>query len=252
MNMQICAVSLSELLPPPDARQSEYDEVIFCRSGSGSLLIGGRLTDVREGDLLEIPAGLPHSAVDQLAETETLSFESREPSFGYFLSLRDDGSFAVLFDLAMDALRRGGPYWMPYAYGLGNMMLRLLLCISADANSRTHAAVIQLERLIQQCSSDPGFDLSQAIARTGYSDGYMRQLFRQAYGMPPQAYLCRMRVGYAKALLRASRRDMTVKQISQRAGFRDPYYFSRMFRKLEGVSPTEYLDQLDKAERGAE
>jgi len=43
----------------------------------------------------------------------------------------------------------------------------------------------------------------------------------------------------AKALLRSQ--DMTVSEISARLGFQDPAYFSRIFKKKTGFSPSAYM-----------
>ncbi len=253
--MRIYTAKLSQTPALPGVWAGDGDEIFLCREGEGFLQVGERLIAVHAGDILQIPAGEMRTRLALLPGCESLSFHSYEPSFSDFAVIGDNGAFVTLFDMAQDAFRRGGPYWAPYASGLGSMMMRLLLCLRADTGQRANLVVLQLKQQIEQRFTDPSFDLSAEVARSGYCAAYVRQLFKSLYGMPPHAHLCRQRVGYAKALMRAERRGLTVKQISQRAGFRDPYYFSRLFRKLEGVSPSEYLDQLDaneQAQSGAE
>lgn len=83
-----------------------------------------------------------------------------------------------------------------------------------------------------------------SLAREVYvSPDYLRQLFRTEYGEPVIHYLIGRRIDYARALLRET--DDTVASIAEACGFHDPYYFSRVFRKHTGCSPSHY-----RAERG--
>jgi two-component system response regulator YesN len=47
------------------------------------------------------------------------------------------------------------------------------------------------------------------------------------------------RLTYAKQLLR--QKDLPLKAVAYEAGFTDPNYFSRTFKKIEGVPPSKYL-----------
>ena len=56
--------------------------------------------------------------------------------------------------------------------------------------------------------------------------------------MAPVEYLIHLRIRQACRLLDTT--GLTVREIGFRVGFEDPYYFSRMFRKLMGQSPRQY------------
>ena len=62
--------------------------------------------------------------------------------------------------------------------------------------------------------------------------------FKAAFGVTFVQYLSRYRVAAAKRLLANPR--MSVTDVAAAAGFSDPSYFTRVFRKHEGVSPSEY------------
>ena len=66
----------------------------------------------------------------------------------------------------------------------------------------------------------------------------MVKLFTEAYGTTIRVYVNALRVTKAKQLLRFS--DMRMEEIGCEVGFEDPNYFSRMFKKGEGMSPSEY------------
>jgi AraC-like DNA-binding protein len=72
----------------------------------------------------------------------------------------------------------------------------------------------------------------------GYSYEHLCRVFRSAYGIPPLRYLHSIHIGRAKLLLRDT--DLKVSEIARRLGFDDPLYFSQLFRKLTGISPSDY------------
>jgi AraC-like DNA-binding protein/mannose-6-phosphate isomerase-like protein (cupin superfamily) len=68
--------------------------------------------------------------------------------------------------------------------------------------------------------------------------------FHAATGCSPIAYLIRLRLNRAAALLRAG--DDPVTDIAFRVGFNDSNYFARQFRQVLGLSPREYRRQQQK------
>ena len=74
------------------------------------------------------------------------------------------------------------------------------------------------------------------------SSYYFSKLFKQETGENYVEYLSRVRIENAKKMLSDS--ESSIKEISYSVGFSDPNYFSRAFKKYEGVSPTEYKDAL--------
>ena len=70
---------------------------------------------------------------------------------------------------------------------------------------------------------------------------YLSKIFKETYGTTVNNYLISKRITRAKQLLRFT--DMTVDEIGVAVGMGDANYFSRMFRKVEGSSPSEYRKQ---------
>ena len=69
---------------------------------------------------------------------------------------------------------------------------------------------------------------------------FMRS-FQAAMGSSPIAHLIQLRVNRAASLLR--RTEHSVTEIAFQVGFSDSNYFTRQFRKLLGVTPSEYRQQ---------
>ncbi|GAB6930843.1 hypothetical protein JCM10914A_48260 [Paenibacillus sp. JCM 10914] len=66
--------------------------------------------------------------------------------------------------------------------------------------------------------------------------------FKKLTGLSPSGYLTRLRLSKAKELLLTSDRP-TLKEIASSIGYSDELYFSRVFKKTEGISPTGYASR---------
>ena len=80
----------------------------------------------------------------------------------------------------------------------------------------------------------------EEIARQyGFTPSYMIKAFKRQVGESPIQYLIRLRMDEARRLLSAAP-DLEIRQIGEIVGYADPHYFSRIFRNINGVTPTEY------------
>ncbi len=70
------------------------------------------------------------------------------------------------------------------------------------------------------------------------SKGHFIRLFRSYFGVTPYRYRIAKQIEMSKMLLSYS--GLSVAEIACRAGFDDPLYFSRLFRRHVGTSPSEY------------
>ena len=89
---------------------------------------------------------------------------------------------------------------------------------------------------------DDGISLKWLSDNVVYMDaGYLSKLFVKETGVRFSDYLSRMRIDYAKSLMKLYD-SSTVQEIAEKSGFGgNPRYFSQVFRKYEGMTPSEYL-----------
>ena len=81
-------------------------------------------------------------------------------------------------------------------------------------------------------------DLSELINK---SEQHTIRIFKKSFGFTPYQYILSKKIEYAKLYLRNS--GMSVRDISYKLAFTDEFYFSNIFKKKTGVSPTEYRIQ---------
>jgi AraC-like DNA-binding protein len=78
-----------------------------------------------------------------------------------------------------------------------------------------------------------------ALARSAHvSEAHFSRSFKSAFGETPHQYLLTRRIERAKALLRDS--DLSITEVCLAVGLSSHGTFSRQFRRLVGVSPSEY------------
>lgn len=75
--------------------------------------------------------------------------------------------------------------------------------------------------------------------RYGYVSAHLRELFRKQYQVSPMEYLQGIRLQKSEELL-MEQQNLSLKEISELIGFSDSLYFSKVFRKCYGMSPSEY------------
>lgn len=84
--------------------------------------------------------------------------------------------------------------------------------------------------------------LQTAASAMNYSDAYFCKIFKQCFDKSFIVYLTEYRVERAKELLADI--VINVKDISLKVGYRDSNYFARVFKRIAGVTPTEYRMQM--------
>lgn len=68
---------------------------------------------------------------------------------------------------------------------------------------------------------------------------YLCGVFKNKTGISILDYHLRLRIDKSTELLKSGK--LNISEVSERLGFANPYYFSRMFKKVTGYSPTQYL-----------
>ncbi len=92
--------------------------------------------------------------------------------------------------------------------------------------------------------AEPGVTVGVIAQALGISEGHLSHLFKKETDYTLLNYLTRYRIHKAMELLREGK--LKVYEVAERVGYRDIAYFSTMFKKLSGMTPTEYQDTWQK------
>ncbi len=90
------------------------------------------------------------------------------------------------------------------------------------------------------------FTLESIAAMQHINFCYLSMLFKEILNVNFQNYLMSVRIDHAKALLNLNK--YTIKQVANMTGFADEHYFSKVFKKVEGLPPKEFLKKMEEKE----
>ena len=89
--------------------------------------------------------------------------------------------------------------------------------------------------------SQPDLNLADIAAYSKISDTHFRRIFKNIYGVTPVKYINNLRINKAKALLTDT--NTSLEEISLKCGYNEYSYFSRVFAKITGKTPSEYRSE---------
>ncbi len=146
----------------------------------------------------------------------------------------------------LDALERleGEDELVTRAERIGHLLLLLSAlargyrpATPSAAPGRAHPEVLRAMRMLEAdiCHD---WSLRELAERLSLDPSYLVRLFKEVSGLPPMAYLTRLRAERAAYLL--LRTDRLVSEVGSEVGWTDPNYFARRFRKYFGISPRAY------------
>lgn len=112
----------------------------------------------------------------------------------------------------------------------------------ADGSAEDNRNRARIERVLAHIGQHLAESLDSAtLAKiAGFSLSHFNRLFREWTGYSPLDHLRRQRIARARQLL--SNVDLSIKEVAARSGFTDPYHFSKTFRQLDGLSPTQFRE----------
>lgn len=88
---------------------------------------------------------------------------------------------------------------------------------------------------------DKDITLQEISKEFGVSQTYLGKLFRKYKGMSFKNYLTMLKIEKAKELMLHGD-ELLIKDIAERLGYRDQFYFSRVFRSYTGMCPTDFIE----------
>lgn len=246
MNTNSSIISVEKLLhlPTGERRSLPCLELLYCLKGSIRLCFNDYILTCEKGQIAVVPPDTlcEKAACDNLM---CIRLTMQDPSLCFrepFLT--DDNANHFILDAFTGAL-----YYFSMDPGKYSRLLSAYASLIAaflnvsenSRNDRQGGLVDEICLEIRKNYRDGSYELDHYLRSFPYSYDYIRKLFRKTAGITPHQYLLRLRLHYAAELLQSSeKKAMTVNSITRACGFRDPFYFSRMFKKKYGVSPSSF------------
>jgi len=229
--------------------------LIYCVAGSGWAEFGKATVPIAPGEALLIPAHTSHvygaAMTDPWsihwvhflgAEGDYLARLTRAPGYTLTVEPACGATVSTLFQECY-AVFLGG-FVLPRLIYAAKLLHRLLgeLFFNNAAfspslrSSRFHSVDATLTFLHSNVHNP--LSLAEMANHAGLSESHFSRIFKAQTGHAPLDYFILLKMQHACTLLAVT--EMQIKEVAAAVGYGDPYYFSRLFKQVIGVSPREY------------
>lgn len=231
----------------------EHTELLYFTKGECEAVLDGKSFTVMGGDLLIVNSCEVHSfsvreKVDFCCLLIYPDFFS-DIAFSRVLLksiVRSDAEVARVFEKIKDIkLSPGGTGSLILKSSVYELFAHLFdryrAPIASDKEELLHSVALKRLGIVTDYVGKNYMNriTTKEISRIIYlSEGYFCRFFKRITGRSFSDYLTGIRIQRAKLLLESS--DISVTQIAESVGFEDNNYFSRVFKKQEGVTPLAY------------
>ena len=113
--------------------------------------------------------------------------------------------------------------------------------IVATPQSKEQHLLSQILKTVDETFTDSDFNLNIAAEMLGYSPKYISRLFKNSMNISFSEYLKNTRIQHAVFLIEQG--ITSVKNVALLSGYKDPLYFSNVFKKTVGIPPTDYINK---------
>ena len=228
--------------------------LIYCVDGSGFYVVDGKRHEVKKNQYFILPIGKPHEygsteghfwtvywlhfcgkAAHVFAEgaatpqTINVTMQSR---ISERINIFDEILTTLHFGDSIEDLR--------YASSLLAHFLASMRYLGQFRRAKASAEKDIVEQAIHYMREniENRITMAEVLRYVGYSQSHFSTVFKKKTGMSPLSYFNRLKVEHACKLLKTT--DLKVNMICYKVGIEDPLYFSRLFSKVMGMSPTDY------------
>ena len=229
--------------------------LIYCIDGEGWFEIAGSKIKVPSNSFFILPAGILHAYGADTFHPWTIYWIHFQGTLAddyaaipeKVVRINPTSSSRIrernnLFEEIFATLERGlTPDSIRYASALFHHYLATLKYLSEYRGQTGNgmqddiidATIHYLEENIEK-----SLTLQQIADYSGFSASYLSAVFKKRTALAPLTYFNHLKVRYACRLITET--DMKLNTICHKVGIGDPYYFSRLFSKVMGMSPREY------------
>ncbi len=233
--------------------------LIHCvTKGSGTVTVNGITQYVKKGEIFIIR---PHTPVSYASsEKDTWSFAwmgFRGNDSEYYLRESEIRSDTVVkkanANVFFAAVKNCIDYYSsisgsPSQAKFTSFLLEALDSVKTPASSGSRMEPSsQVERALEfiEYNYMRGITASDVALQLSIDRTHFFRIFKAKTGISPEQYIMKYRVEKASGLLREDKH--TVTEIASLVGVSDVYYFSKLFKKSMGQSPTEYKKQFEQS-----
>ena len=231
--------------------------LIYCVDGSGWYQLRDKTYKVGKNEFFILPAGVPHVYgaegewtiywVHFRGEHASVYAEGLQipHKIGVTVNSRIRDRISIFEEILHTLYHGSGVEELRYASSLLHHFLATMRYLTLYRQSLPEQTdIVEAAKHYMHENLENSIELEAVAKYVGYSPSHFSVVFKKATGVSPLAYFTQLKIDYACQLLRET--VLKVYQISYKLGIEDPLYFSRLFSKVKGMSPSKYREMNNK------
>lgn len=212
-------------------------EIIYNLSGENLSKIGENTYHISPNDIMVIPPETPHDGNSDGLYTDMYVQADKLDFCGVTVIHDHDGNILTLFNMLHRMFWQKENNYANICDALLDSMCQYIKKYTTE-NYR-HTFIYKLKNYLFEKISNPDFRITDMAAYSGYDIDYIRRSFYAEIGTTPSKYLVELRISLAKRLL-LQESFVSIRDVAAKCGFSDSFYFSTLFRKRTGLTPSQY------------
>jgi len=271
--LTVCSVGYQKIMPneeyPPMTHNLEYIftpekgrvineyQLLYIAEGRGTLTTAsaGRYS-ISEGDIFLIFPGEWHTYSPN-PETgwkeywigfKGINIDSRV-SAGFFskhspiYKVGYNDTLISLFKEAIQVAKKQEKHFQQLLAGIVNYMLGLAFSIDSNKKLKNsmNQELVNRARTFMQENIETNIEMPEIADHLIISYSSFRHIFKQYTGIAPSQYYLNLKIQRAKDMLKSS--SASIKEISYILHFDTPEYFTKLFKKKTGLTPSQFREQ---------
>ena len=222
-----------------------YHALILRIHGKAEVVKGDDRIRLNKNDITFVPEGYDYN-INTLSDEEVVvihfkaAFQTAHPIMN--IHSTNPEAIARLFDKLLLTWQNRP---CGYVYRMDSLFLSILEQIERQSiEMHTDSLEWRIQHsvnVIHENVSNPSFSIEALAAEAGYCVSYFRRVFHNEMGASPKEYLISLRIRRAIALLESG--YYSVEQVAELSGFESAKYFSTVFKRVTGRTPSSYLSK---------
>lgn len=119
-----------------------------------------------------------------------------------------------------------------------------LISMALSGVSKKSTLFDRFKLLVERNFHEKEFNIEYASSELKIHRSTLIKAVRENSGLTPHAFLTKYRLHYCRSLMASA--ELSIKEIARRAGFTDQNYFSQVFKRQFGITPSEAAKKADK------
>ncbi len=256
-----------------NAEAHDFWEFVYVESGNVTMENDGAFVELKDNDILFHKPNAIHSIAaihSEKAKMHFVSFTSSSAQMNSFCNLKMSLPYHLkkelfmLFEEANQTFERvvahkrdylqmaqnaplgGGQLYKMYLEGFLIKLARFNKQGNVSkTDAKTELEYCLYQKIMDKLSANVYGELcvAQLCSELNYGKTHISGIFKKHSGMSIMYCYNMLKIAEAKKLI--SLKKYTLADISDMLKFNNPYYFSRTFKRLEGISPSEYKAKLN-------